>query len=183
MSYCSNTIQTPGTPTLCSGYTAQLTAKAVRCDQARLLQRLQSSSSPCPSSRPSLKSAVNASILEQQASKCNQYKNSPNYVLNQSPCSKNQSLGSASIQTAQQLQQPQTQVILQNSGIPESVRINRLIEQTILNSTNDMNPETRFASYYRVFPPIPCITPESLKNPAIPVASVANRTCHTWPGS
>lgn len=57
----------PGTATQSSGYTSQLAQNAIRCDIARVLERLKDGISPLCVSPVQTKSAVNASILEQTA--------------------------------------------------------------------------------------------------------------------
>lgn len=57
----------PGTPTLSSGYTSQLAQTAIRCDTARILERLKGGVSPLCASPVLTKAAQPASILEQQA--------------------------------------------------------------------------------------------------------------------
>ncbi len=78
---CSSTAVTPGTaqaclstqplvrtPTLSSGYTASLTAQAIRCDQARILAQLQGKNF-CPPPQTNNRVALYASILEQDAAR------------------------------------------------------------------------------------------------------------------
>lgn len=53
-----------GTPTISSGYTAQLTRQAIQCDRARLLQNLQCINRPTPG-----RGAVYASVKEIEAAR------------------------------------------------------------------------------------------------------------------
>jgi hypothetical protein len=69
------------------------------------------------------------------------------------------------------------------TGVPESVRIQNLIQQTILAATNPLDPATRFSMYDRNIVPLPCPIPIDSINPAIPVGIVARRVCHLWPGT
>jgi len=174
---CTPTIITPGTPTSCTGYALKLTANAIRCDQTRLLARLQTSSSQCcPPNRPN-GSAVYASIKEQEAAtRCSRY-------ISGSGTTDGISNGNGNINSSGSSANTTATLSLPKSGVPESVRIQNIIQQTILASTDQFNPETRFSAYDRVFPPIPCITPESKINPAIPKPSDFGQICHIWPGS
>jgi len=158
MASCRPTARTPGSPTSCSGYASRLAANAIRCDQARLLSRLQSGC--CGPSNPvSNKSALYASILEQDAAKGCQ-------VLSART-------SSSTAYTASVLALPTT-------GVPSSVLTQQIIQQTILNSTSPTNPSTRFSSYDRTIVPLLC--PIAVPNTAIPVPSM-NGPCHVWPGS
>jgi hypothetical protein len=120
----------PGTPTLSSGYTTRLAEDAVRCDQARLLARLQSvTGSPCQPQPTPGPGAAWASILELDASR---------------GCPPP---ASVQLQTFPKV------------AVPESIRIQRLIQQNELCSTNPFNPNARFSQYVR-FIPTPCpVTP------------------------
>jgi hypothetical protein len=62
---CRTSYNAPGTPTLSSGLTSQRANNAIRCDQARLLEKLRNNSS-CNTTPPSTKSAIYSSILEQE---------------------------------------------------------------------------------------------------------------------
>ena len=58
----------PGTATLSSGYTDTLTRIAIRCDQQRILARLQNGAGGCSSCAPTVSGGgVNASVLELNA--------------------------------------------------------------------------------------------------------------------
>lgn len=63
MSTCNGNSSSPGTPTLSSGYTAQLTRHAIQCDRARILANLQCQPRPTPGP-----GAVYASVKEIEAS-------------------------------------------------------------------------------------------------------------------
>lgn len=55
--------------------------------------------------------------------------------------------------------------------VPESTRIASLIQNVIYESTNPMNPNTRFSQYARFFP-APCPPPDTLiVNASMPKAS------------
>ena len=124
---CSPTNGIPGTPNISSGYTSQLVQQAYRCDQARVLAQLQSG--PCCPPPSTNKSAVYASVLEQEAAtRCQ----------------------------ANQVEQAKT---FPKVGVPESVRIQRVQSAAIECSYNQFNPETRFAMYKRYDPPAPCPAP------------------------
>ena len=57
--------------------------------------------------------------------------------------------------------------------VPESARIAALIQNVIYESTNPMNPVTRFSEYVRFFP-APCAPPDTLIiNAFLPKASTA----------
>lgn len=116
----------PGTATLSSGYTAALQRNAVLCDRARVLAKLQ----------------------EQQGSTC-----CPAPVSNKAAVYASvleQKAATSCFPTAQEaLQFPKV-------AVPESIRIQRVIQENALCSTNPLNPATRFSQYTRrVFPP-PC---------------------------
>jgi hypothetical protein len=127
---CSPTTGIPGTPNISSGYTSQLVQQAFRCDQARVLRLLQQGGGNCCPSQPStLKAAVYASVLEQEAAtRCQ----------------------------ANQVRQVDT---FPKVGVPESVRIQRVQYANLQCSFNQFNPETRFAMYKRYEPPAPCPAP------------------------
>lgn len=124
---CSPTNGIPGTPNISSGYTSQLVQQAYRCDQARVLAQLQSQTCcPPPSTN---KSAVYASVLEQEAAtRCQ----------------------------ANQVRQVDS---FPKVGVPESVRIQRVQSASLQCSYDQFNPETRFAMYKRYQPPAPCPGP------------------------
>lgn len=65
MPCCSGTSITPGTGNISSGYTSQLQNQAIRCDQERLLAKLQQND--CCLQKPNPRSAIYSSILEQNA--------------------------------------------------------------------------------------------------------------------
>jgi hypothetical protein len=119
----------PGSPTLSSGLTQQRALEAARCDQARLLARLQAGGTSCCPSTPSNKAAVYSSVLTQDmATRC------------QTP---------AAVQAA----------TFPRVGVPESIRIQRTETRNVLCSVNPENPETRFAVYAPFIPPAPCPPP------------------------
>jgi hypothetical protein len=155
---CSNSIsKTPGSPTSGTGYAVRLTQQAIRCDQARLLSRLQETYT-C-SVTQSNKSAVYSSILEQEAATSCQGLSS----------------GSSALVTANILASPGT-------SVPSSVLTQRIQQQTILNATaaTATNPAARFSMYDRTIVPLPCIP--TYPNTAIPQPS-KNPICHIWPGT
>lgn len=124
---CPPTQGIPGTPNISSGYTSQLIQQALRCDQSRILAQLQSA--PCCKPTTTNKSAVYASVLEQEAA---------------TRCQANQ---------VEQVEQ------FPKVGVPESVRIQRVQSAALQCSYNQFNPETRFAMYKRYDPPPPCPGP------------------------
>lgn len=129
MATCSSTAITPGTPTNSSGYTERLAQQAVDCDRARILARLQGGVSGCLPEPTGGRGAVYASILELDAAR-----------------------GCPVPQTVETFKYPRV-------GVPESVRIQRVIQDVTLCATNPLNPTTRFSEYARVFP-APCpVTP------------------------
>ncbi len=68
MAVCPQTTVTPNFPTSSSGHTAQLAAAAVRCDTARILERLRGGGgAACAPTPPNPRAAVYASVLEQDA--------------------------------------------------------------------------------------------------------------------
>jgi hypothetical protein len=87
------------------------------------------------------------------------------------------------------LRTPTSVTVLQSTfntpkaGVPESVRIQNLIQQTILASVNPLDPTTRFSSYDRTIVPLPCPLPIDSINPAIPAARTNRPICHLWPGT
>jgi len=126
---CSPTNGNPGTPNISSGYTSQLVQQAYNCDRQRILGKLQQGSGNCCPPKPSNKSALYASILEQEAA---------------TRCQANP--------VEQAYKFPKV-------GVPESVRIQRVQSAAIQCSYNQFNPETRFAMYKRYEPPPPCPGP------------------------
>jgi hypothetical protein len=161
MASCTSTTKTPGSPTSGSGYASRLAANAVRCDQARLLSRLQSSSC-CPNTPQSTKSAVYASILEQRAAKGTECFGIPGSTVTSSA------------------QVTSNYLALPTTGVPSSVLTQRIIQQTLLISTDATNPSSRFSTYNRVIVPLVC--PIATINNAIPKPSL-NGPCRVWPGS
>lgn len=129
MARCSENAITPGTPTLSSGYTARLAAEANRCDQARILERLRGGTGGCLPQPTPGRGAVYASVKEQEAA------------------------------TRCQVPQAIQRATFPRVGVPESVRIQKLIFEAEQCANNQFNPATRFASYARVVP-LPCpVTP------------------------
>ena len=128
---CPPTSGIPGTPNISSGYTSQLVQQAFQCDRQRILEKLQlqqGTGNCCPPPATN-KSAVYASVLEQEAAtRCQ----------------------------ANQVEQVET---FPKVGVPESVRIQRVQSAALQCDYNQFNPETRFAMYKRYEPPAPCPAP------------------------
>lgn len=126
---CSPTNGIPGTPNISSGYTSQLVQQAFRCDQARVLAKLRTGGGNCCPPPSTNKSAVYASVLEQEAAtRCQ----------------------------ANQVKQVDT---FPKVGVPESVRIQRVQSASLQCTFNQFDPTTRFAMYKRYQPPPPCPGP------------------------
>jgi hypothetical protein len=172
---CSNSIsKTPGSPTSGTGYAVRLTNQAIRCDQARLLSRLQGNYG-CPVIQ-SNKSAIYSSILEQEAATgCQGLPPGTSSNPGAGDGFNSSSLNSSALITANNLALPSV-------GVPSSVLTQRIQQQTILNATaaNATNPAARFSMYDRIIVPLPCIP--TYPNTAIPQPS-KNPICHIWPGT
>ena len=142
MSNCRPNSVTPGTPTSSSGHTSQLTKKAIQCDTARILYRLQGGTGQCmPSISPS-GNAVNASILEQEASvRCTP-------VLNPGTSNNSGSTETSTTILQNQLEYPQSSVL-------SSVLTQNKIYEVTTASVNPFNADTRFSMYDRNIPTSP----------------------------
>lgn len=139
MACCDRTGGGPGTPTLSSGHTEQLARNAVRCDQARVLARLQGYNVCCSTPPRTNKAALYASVLEQDAATSCQP--SPDFQAKFFP----------------------------KVGVPESIRIQRVQTATIECAYNPYNPETRFAQYQNLRVGAPCApSPSELINSTNP---------------
>lgn len=123
------TTSSPGTPTFSSGYTARLAAAAKQADQARVLARLRATATDCCPTTPSNKAALYASVLEQDAA------------------------------TRCQPSPAEQALRFPRQGVPESVRIQRVITDTISCSVDPLDPNTRFSEYRPFLPPAPCPAP------------------------
>jgi hypothetical protein len=152
---CISTTRTPGTPTSGSGYASRLAKNAVQCDQARLLYNLRNTFGVNGSSAACVihtsKSAAYSSILEQQTvNGCNRLLN------NQTSATKTQNI-----------------LNLPKSAIPQSVRIQQIIDLTNQNGLNQSDPNTRFNSYTRIIIPLPCPVPTEQLNSTLPKPSMS----------
>ena len=142
MSCCGITQGVPGTPTFSSSYTAQRAAAARRADQSALLARLQGrvgSSSPCCPSPPNNRSALYASVLEQDnATRCQP---------------------SPAVQA----------LTFPRQGTTESIRIQKKIDATLSCSVDPLDPNRRFSYYTTFVPNPPCPPlPTALLNSTTP---------------
>jgi hypothetical protein len=129
MSNAGNTNTVRGTPTFSSGLTARRAEDARRCDQQTILQRIRNGSIQCPSNAQSSKSAVYASVLEQDhATRCQ-----PSVVtqVDQFP----------------------------KAGTTESVRLQNTVNAVFTCSEDPYDPNTRYPWIRRVVPQAICIGP------------------------
>ena len=144
MSNCRPDIVTPGTPTSSGGRTSALSARAIRCDQARLLYRLQGGTGQCFPSSGSNRPALYASVLEQDAAtQCGQGQNT---VPNGS------TLGPTGVSNKTSVSVLRTQMDFPRVGVPASIITEDIQQQVLLASVNQFNPDTRFAMYARNIP-------------------------------
>jgi len=122
-----------------SGYTNQLTRRAIQCDQARILAKLQGSGSACCSKPPGTnKAALYSSVLTQD-------------------------MATACQPT------PQEFAKFPKVGVPESIRIQKTQTSALECSVNPLDPNTRFSDYRRWVPNPPCVlTPAETYNPNLP---------------
>lgn len=136
MSACINSTAIPGTPTLSSGLTAQRAREAMRCDQARVLAMLRADAGTCCRLPQTNKSAVYASVLEDdRATRCQ-----PGPVV-------------------QAFDFPR-------AGTTESIRIQRTTTNTLRCSIDPRNPNTAISNVTRtVIPEVcPAMTAEQLNS-------------------
>jgi hypothetical protein len=123
----SNTVR--GTPTFSSGLTARRAEEARRCDQQALLQRLRTGNAGCCPERPNPKSALYASVLEQDhATRCQP---SPVTQADTFP----------------------------RAGTTEAVRLQNTLATLATCSTNQTDPQTRYPYIRRFVPQAPCVGP------------------------
>ncbi len=128
MSSAENTVAVRGTPTFSSGLTARRAEEARRCDQQALLQRIRTGATCCPAT-PSLKTALYASVLEQDhATRCQ-----PNPV----------------IQTDE----------FPRAGTTEGIRLQNKVSALATCSSNPYDPSERYPWIRRFVPQAPCIGP------------------------
>ena len=139
MSNCRPNSVTPGTPTSSSGHTSQLTKKAIQCDTARILYRLQGGTGQCiPTIAPS-GNAVQASVLEQDASvRC-----AP--ILNPGTSTNSDTTDTTITVIQNQQEYPQGSVL-------SSVLTQNRIYDVTTASVNPFNATTRFSMYDRNIP-------------------------------
>jgi hypothetical protein len=128
----------PGT-NISSGHTNQITRRAIQCDQARILAKLQGNNSACCTQPPRTnKAALYASILTQDAV-------------------------TACQPTPEQFSR------FPKVGVPESVRIQKTQTAALECSVNPLDPNTRFSDYRRWVPNPPCVlTPAETYNARLP---------------
>ena len=128
----------PGT-NISSGHTNQITRRAIQCDQARILAKLQGSGSVCCSKPPGTnRAALYASVLTQDA------------VTACQPT-------------------PEQFARFPKVGVPESVRIQKTQTAALECSVNPLDPNTRFSDYRRWVPNPPCVlTPAETYNARLP---------------
>jgi len=144
MSNCRPDIVTPGTPTSSGGRTSALSARAIRCDQARLLYKLQGGTGQCFPSSGSNRPALYASVLEQDAAtQCGQ---GPTTVPNGS------TLGPDGVSNKTSVSVLKTELEYPKVGVPASIITQDIQQQVLLASVNQFNPVTRFAEYARNIP-------------------------------
>ena len=118
-----------GTPTFSSGVTARRAEEARRCDQQAVLQRLRVGAAGCCPGTPSLKTAMYASVLEQDnATRCQ-----PSVVTQANEFPK--------------------------AGTTESVRLQNKVAALATCSSDPYNPNERYPWIRRFVPQAPCVGP------------------------
>lgn len=144
MSCPENTNTVRGTPTFSSGLTARRAEEARRCDQQALLQRIRTGVTCCPAT-PSLKTALYASVLEQDhATRCQ-----PSNVTQADSFPK--------------------------VGTTESIRLQNKVSALATCSSDPYDPSERYPWIRRFVPQAPCIGPTAEQlNSTMPKPSFAS---------
>jgi hypothetical protein len=134
-----------GTPTFSSGVTARRAEEARRCDQQAVLQRLRVGAADCCPERPNPRSAMYASVLEQDhATRCQ-----PSAVIQANEFPK--------------------------AGTSESVRLQNKVAALATCSSTPYDPNERYPWIRRFVPQAPCIGPTAEQlNSTIPKPSFAD---------
>jgi hypothetical protein len=129
MSCPENTNTVRGTPTFSSGLTARKAEEARRCDQQALLQRIRTGNAGCCPERPNPRSALYASVLEQDhATRCQ-----PSNVTQADSFPK--------------------------VGSTESVRLQNKVSALAACSSDPYDPSERYPWIRRFVPQAPCVGP------------------------